>query len=174
MSVQAFVREIKSTRLSAGTALVHSQEDVNLTATVHIGLDTSANEDDDVIKWKHFLRYWPFVRGIHRSPVNSPRRGQWRGALMFFFDVRPNKQLSKQSWGWWFETPSRSVWRQCNETQGWYIITSRNGNVSALLNPSPTCRENDILVTGKRVSLCWNFPCRIQNTWGRNVTSKSL
>ena len=38
---------------------------------------------DDVIKWKHFPRYWPFVRGIHRPPVNSPHKGQWRGALMF-------------------------------------------------------------------------------------------
>ena len=38
---------------------------------------------DDVIKWKHFPRYWPFVRGIHRSPVNSPHKSQWRGALMF-------------------------------------------------------------------------------------------
>ena len=38
---------------------------------------------DDVIKWKHFPRYWPFVRGIHRWPVNFPYIGQWRGALMF-------------------------------------------------------------------------------------------
>ena len=38
---------------------------------------------DDAIKWKHFPRYWPFVRGIHRSPVNSPHKGQWRGALIF-------------------------------------------------------------------------------------------
>ena len=38
---------------------------------------------DDVIKWKHFPRYWPFVRGIHRSPVISPHKGQWRGALVF-------------------------------------------------------------------------------------------
>ena len=38
---------------------------------------------DAVIKWKHFPRYWPFVQGIHRSPVNSPHKGQWRGALMF-------------------------------------------------------------------------------------------
>ena len=37
----------------------------------------------DVIKWKHFPRYLPFVRGIQRSPVNSPHKGQWRGALMF-------------------------------------------------------------------------------------------
>ena len=35
------------------------------------------------IKWKHFPRYWPFMRGIHPSPVNSPLKGQWRGALMF-------------------------------------------------------------------------------------------
>ena len=38
---------------------------------------------DDVIKWKHFPRYWPFVREIHRSPENSPHKGQWRGALIF-------------------------------------------------------------------------------------------
>ena len=37
--------------------------------------------------WRHqmetFPRHWPFVRGIHRSPVNSPLKGQWHGALMF-------------------------------------------------------------------------------------------
>ena len=38
---------------------------------------------DDVIKWKHSLLYWPFVRGIHRSPVNSLHKGQWRGGLVF-------------------------------------------------------------------------------------------
>ena len=38
---------------------------------------------DDVIKWKHFPRYWPFARGIHWSPVNSPHKDQWHGALMF-------------------------------------------------------------------------------------------
>ena len=38
---------------------------------------------DDVIKWKHFPRNWSFVREIHRSPVNAPHIGQWRGALMF-------------------------------------------------------------------------------------------
>ena len=27
------------------------------------------SQHDDVIKWKHFSRYWPFLRGIHRSPV---------------------------------------------------------------------------------------------------------
>ena len=38
---------------------------------------------DDVIKWKQFPRYWPFMRGIHWSPVNSPHKSQWSGAWKF-------------------------------------------------------------------------------------------
>ena len=64
---------------------------------------------DDVIKWKHFQRYWPFVRGIHRSPVNSPHQGPVTRP-----DLRLNKRLSKQSCGWWFETLSRPLWRHRN------------------------------------------------------------
>ena len=71
----------------------------------------------DVIKWKHFPRYRPFVRRIHRSPVNSPHKGQWHGAFVFSFDLRLNKRLSKQSWGWWFETSSRPLWRHCNRVK---------------------------------------------------------
>ena len=40
-------------------------------------------DHDDVIKWKHFPRYYPTVWGIHGSPVNSQHKRQWRGALMF-------------------------------------------------------------------------------------------
>ena len=43
----------------------------------------SSGIHDDVIKWKHVPRYWPFVWWIHRSQVNSPHKGQWRGALVF-------------------------------------------------------------------------------------------
>ena len=38
---------------------------------------------DDVIKWKHFSRNWPFVWGSLPVPVNSPNKGQCPGALMF-------------------------------------------------------------------------------------------
>ena len=64
---------------------------------------------DDVIKWKHFPRYWPFVREIHRSPVTR--------SFDVFFDLRLNKRLRKQSWRWWFETPSSPLWRHCNGRQ---------------------------------------------------------
>ena len=51
----------------------------------------------DVIKWKHFPRYWPFVLGIHLSSVNFPHKGQWRGASKFSF----NKRFSKQTLEIW-------------------------------------------------------------------------
>ena len=181
---------------------------------------------DDVIKWKHFSRYWPVVRGIHWSPVNSPHKGQWCGALMVslicawitswvnnrevddlrrhrghydvtlmdclfenyneltliygcvdilwhlplelhiyvsdmmtssngnifrvtghlcgeftnspvpgefptqrpvtrsfdvFFDLRLNKRLSKQSWGWWLKTLSHPLWRHRNELGHYWL-----------------------------------------------------
>ena len=66
---------------------------------------------DDFIKWKHFPLYWPFVR----LPVNSPHKGQWRGALKFSLICALNKRLSKQSRGGWFEMPSHSLWRHCND-----------------------------------------------------------
>ena len=55
------------------------------------------------------------------SPVNSPHKGQCRGALIFFFDLRLNKRLSKQSWGWWFETPLSSLSRRCNALYNYFM-----------------------------------------------------
>ena len=61
---------------------------------------------DDVAKWKYFPRYLPFVQGIHRSPVNSPHKGQWRGALMFsiingWVDNRGTGDLRRHPAHWW-------------------------------------------------------------------------
>ena len=49
----------------------------------HVPLPYAVPCHDDVIKWKFFPCYWPFVLGMHRSSVNSPRKGQWRGAFVF-------------------------------------------------------------------------------------------
>ena len=56
---------------------------INSTWAGLYGRNVKCISHDDVIKWKHFPRCWPLVRGIQRSPVNSPHKGQWRGALMF-------------------------------------------------------------------------------------------
>ena len=46
----------------------------------------------------------------------GPLCGEFTGPRNFdiFFDLLPNKRLSKQLWGWWFETPSNLLWRHCN------------------------------------------------------------
>ena len=69
-------------------------------------------QHDDVIKWKHFPRYWPFVQGIHRW---IPHTRPVTRIFDVFFDLRLNKRFSKQSWGWWLETPSCPLWRHSND-----------------------------------------------------------
>ena len=68
--------------------------------------------------WRHrmgaFSALLAFVRGIHRSPVQSPHKSQWRGASFDVFNLCLNKQMSKQSIRRWIETPSRSLWRHSN------------------------------------------------------------
>ena len=87
---------------------------------------------DDVIKWKYFPRYWPFVRGTtgHRwIPLTKANDAE----LWCFFYLRLNKGLSKQSRHWWFETPSRSLWRHCNVLWCdvmWLLIANNTGTPS--------------------------------------------
>ena len=84
---------------------------------------------DDIIEWKHFPHYWPFVRGTHRSPVDSPHKGQWHGALMFSLIW-----AWTNSWvnNWWFEMPSSSLWRHR------YINYLWNGSQCQLIQPTPS------------------------------------
>ena len=63
---------------------------------------------------------------------NSPITGEFPAqrpvtqSFDVFFDLRLNKRLSKQLWGWWFETPSRPLWRQCNVLKWWsHVLMTR-------------------------------------------------
>ena len=69
---------------------------------------------DDVIKGKHVPHYWPFVREIPPVPGEFPSQRPVTRNFGVFFDLRLNRRLSKQSWGWWLERPSRPLWRHCN------------------------------------------------------------
>ena len=63
---------------------------------------------------------------------NSPVTGEFPAqrpvtrSFNVFVDLRLNKRLSKQSWGWWFETPSCSFWRYCNGVIIWLLRCQRN------------------------------------------------
>ena len=49
------------------------------------------------------------------GPGEFPTQRPVTRSFDVFFDLRLNKRLSKQPWGWWFETLSWSLWRHCNE-----------------------------------------------------------
>ena len=68
--------------------------------------------------WRHQIETFSALLALCAG--NSPVTGEFRAqrpvtqSFDVFFDRRLNKRLSKQSWRWWFETPSRSLWRRCN------------------------------------------------------------
>ena len=71
---------------------------------------------DDVIKWKPLPRHWPFV-----VTGEFPTRRPVTRSFDVFFDLCVNERLSKESWGWWIETPSRPLWRHSNAILRYFI-----------------------------------------------------
>ena len=69
--------------------------------------------------WRHQMETFSALLVIWagNSPVPSefPAQRPMTQSFDVFFDLRLNKRLSKQWWGWWFETLSRPLWRNCNE-----------------------------------------------------------
>ena len=69
---------------------------------------------DDFTKWKHFPRCFSFVRGIHRTTVDSPHKGQWRGALMLsLISAWTNVWANNRDAG--YLRHHCSLWRHCND-----------------------------------------------------------
>ena len=68
---------------------------------------------DDVIKMEEFSALLAICAGKFTGEFHAQR--PLTRSFDVNFDLRPNKRLSKQSWGCWFETPLWSLWRQCNE-----------------------------------------------------------
>ena len=71
--------------------------------------------------WRHQMETFSALLAICAG--NLPFTGEFltqrpvTRSFDVFFDLRLNKRLSKQSWGWWFETPSRPSWRHRNVKQ---------------------------------------------------------
>ena len=56
--------------------------------------------------------------GEFTAPGEFPAQRPVTRSFNVFFDLRLNKRLSKQPWGWWFEMPLWSLWRHCNVYNG--------------------------------------------------------
>ena len=101
--------------------------------------------------WRHqmetFSALLAICAGNSTVPVEFPTQRPVTLSFDVYFDLRPNKRLSKQSWGWWFETLSWSLWRHCNDmkefiTMSWHLFRSK------------TTLCNSVLI-----NLCYSFAC---------------
>ena len=81
--------------------------------------------------WRHQMEAFSALLALCAG--NSPVTGEFPSqrpvmrSFDVFFDLRLNGRFSKQSWGWWFETPSRPLWRHSNDHpkgQAWFSLTA--------------------------------------------------
>ena len=87
--------------------------------------------------WHHHME--TFSASLSLCAGNSPVTGEFltqrpvMRSFDIFFDLRLNKQFSKQLWGWWFEMPSRSLWCHCNELHRdcWWPGSARSQAISS-------------------------------------------
>ena len=110
--------------------------------------------------WRHQRETFSVLLAI--CAWNSPVPGEFPAqrpvtrSFDVFFDLRLNKRWRKQSWGWWFETPSWSLWRHCNGMNGmglsvWMAFVTFH--IVASLYILPNCHDNLPFDNNKHPSL---------------------
>ena len=122
---------------------------------------------DDVIKWKHFPRHWPFVRRIHRSPVNFPHKGQ---LVTRSFDVF--SLISAWTYGWVNNQDAGDLRRH----RAHYDVTVMYG-VCSLRDFGNNVRETSIAWVGNSVP-AWNVSLwllwRVRCDWCDGIVGAKL
>ena len=106
----------------------------------HISYDQNSHRDSRVyiMSWcRHqmetFSALLAFYAGNSPLPGEFPAQRPVTRSFDVFVDLRPNKRLSKQWWGWWFETPSGPLCRHCSGIFPW-VTSMRLRQVSEWLN----------------------------------------
>ena len=98
---------------------------------------TNANTELVYPWWRHQMEAFSALLAIFAG--NSPVPGEFPAqkpvtrSFEVFFDLRLNKRLSKQSWGWWFETLSRPLWRRCKADTAMCHWVYKNFNQIAIV-----------------------------------------
>ena len=114
---------------------------------------------DDVIKWKLFPRYWPLCgqftghRWIYITKASD-------AGLWYVFDLCQNKHLTKQSWGWRFETPSRSLWRHCNAL---WVMNWKSVSITCINSQWPHMMTNIWVTLAQLMACCLGAPNHFMN-----------
>ena len=104
--------------------------------------------------WRHqmetFSALLAICTGKSPDPGEFPSKRPVTRSFGVFFDLHLKKRLSKQSWGWWFETLSCPLWRHCNRP---CTIPHRYNRVDVLQNTD----------TGNRIAHLWAYFLRLHS-----------
>ena len=110
----------------------------------------------------NIFRVTGYLCGEFTGPSEFPAQRTVTRSLDVFFDLHPNKWLSKQWWGWWFETQSCPLWRHRNEF--WifviqlYQLTMLTGNShKTILTTTRSHVEPTLILKYTSINCCsWN------------------
>ena len=105
--------------------------------------------------------------GEFTGPGEFPTQRPVTQSFDVFFDLRLNKRSSKQPWGWWFETSSWSLWRQCNRIRNYHLQRS-------LLLPSKLCVAQHSQLTWSKVVDFLSEDLKIFRAWNSLTPLPSL
>ena len=120
--------------------------------------------------WRHQMETFSALLALcaGNSPVTGefPTQRPVTRSFDVFFDLRMNERLSKQSWGWWFETPSRPSWRHNNDKTSCHMTLPGNASVTGLgscwyvglvvILPQTSCMDckNDYILRSLLYQIC--------------------
>ena len=122
--------------------------------------------------WRHQMETFSALLAICAG--NSPVPGEFPAqrpvtrSFDVFFDLRLNKRLSKQPWGWWFETPAWSLWRHRNALSTSTISPILSGLLRwhwSKYRIDPSAREVTRNGTGEKHVYPINTERHKQNVW---------
>ena len=104
--------------------------------------------------WRHQIETFSALLAIctGNSPVTNefPSQRPVTRSFDVFFDLCLNKRLSKQWWGWLFQTSSRSLWRHCYK-----VCFTGPGAIVLFITPSAS--EHDGVIKWKHFPRYWPF-----------------
>ena len=116
-----------------------------------------------ILWWHHQMETFSALLAIcaGNSPVTGefPTQRPVTRSFEIFFDLRLHKRLSKQSWGWWFETPSCSLWRHRND---WDCLVT-------LWSSDPYVRAPRMFLQWRAISNRFKVLSLTQYKWGNVI-----
>ena len=119
---------------------------------------TFSRSPRSLIWWRHQMETFSALLALWAG--NSPVTGEFPSqrpvthSFDVFFDLRLNKRLGKQSWGWWFETPLRSLWRHCNAMPAGGLAPVAAWPAGTLSSGPPIVCDQERSTVGLHVCTC--------------------